>query len=56
MRFLLTQTFCLMCNTQVLWLNANQIGDMGLEALSGALARGAMAQLQVALHCPILWP
>ena len=40
---LLTQTFCLMCNTQELWLNNNQIGDKGLEALSASLATGALA-------------
>ena len=41
---LLTQAFCLMCNIQELWLGKNEIGDKGLEALSGALATGAMAR------------
>ena len=47
MHILLTQTFCLMCNTQKLWLNSNNIGDAGVEALSKACVGGAMAQLQV---------
>ena len=42
---LLTQTFRLMCNTQELYLNNNQIGDKGLEALSASLATGALARL-----------
>ena len=46
MRTPLTQTFCLMCNTQVLDLEGNQIGDKGLEALSASLATGALASLQ----------
>ena len=45
MRTLLTQTFCLVCNTQVLWLNDNKIGDAGMIKFSEALAGGAMAHL-----------
>ena len=45
MRTLLTQMFCLMCNTQELWLNNNQIGDAGIEALAKAAGGGAMAHL-----------
>ena len=44
---LLTQTFCLVCNTQGLWLNDNKIGDTGMIKFSEALAGGAMAQLTV---------
>ncbi len=47
MHTLLTQTFCLMCNVQELYLNDNQIGDVGCTALAEAAASGAMAQLQV---------
>ena len=46
MRTLLTQMFCLMCNTQLLWLNNNQIGDAGIEALAKAAGGGAMPQLR----------
>ena len=46
MHILLTQTFCLMCNTQKLWLNSNNIGDAGVEALSKACAGGALASCQ----------
>ena len=45
MHILLTQTFCLMCNTQKLWLNSNNIGDAGVEALSKACAGGALAHM-----------
>ena len=50
MRTLLTQMFCLMCNTQELWLNNNQIGDAGIEALAKAAGGGAMALLEVSSH------
>ena len=43
MHILLTQTFCLMCNTQELWLTNNTIGDAGVEALSKACVGGALA-------------
>ena len=37
----------MVCNTQKLYLNDNQIGDTGMQAFATALAGGAMAQLQV---------
>ena len=46
MHILLTQTFCLMCNTQGLWLSNNTIGDAGVEALSKACVGGALASLE----------
>ena len=46
MRTLLTQMFCLMCHTQVLYLYENQIGDPGITALADALGKGALAQLK----------
>ena len=49
MRTLLTQKFCLMCNTQVLYLNGNQIGDTSMISLAEALGKGAMDNLTV-LH------
>ena len=50
MRTLLTQTFCLVCNMQVLYLYNNQIGDAGMIKFSEACAGGAMAQLKVSWH------
>ena len=47
MCILLTQTFCLMCNMQVLDLSFNQIGDPGITTLADALGKGALDQLQV---------
>ena len=44
---LLTQTFCMVCNTQKLYLNDNQIGDTGMQAFATALAGGAMVQCQM---------
>ena len=46
MHTLLTQIFCLVCNTQKLFLFENQIGDAGMIKFSEACAGGAMAQLQ----------
>ena len=46
MRTLLTQKFCLMCNTQVLYLNGNQIGDTSMISLAEALGKGALASLE----------
>ena len=43
---LLTQTFCLMCHTQVLRLSNNNIGDAGLTALAKAVESGALPQLK----------
>ena len=43
---LLTRTFCLVCHTQVLSLQNNQIGDMGVSALASACAGGALPQLK----------
>ena len=49
MRTLLTQTFCLVCNTQNLYLYNNKIGDAGCTALAKAAAGGApMADV-----CPV---
>ena len=45
MHTLLTQTFCLMCNMQELYLNYNQIGDAGVEALAKAAGGGALASV-----------
>ena len=39
---LLTQTFCLMCNTQVLGLGENKIGDPGMIKLSESIGKGAL--------------
>ena len=41
---LLTQMLYLMCNTQILALENNKIGDVGMQAFSTALAGGAMAK------------
>ena len=41
---LLTQNICLMCHTQTLGLEANQIGDAGLAALAKAVESGALAK------------
>ena len=46
MRTLLTQTFCLVCNKQMLNLRDNQIGDAGMIKFSEALATGALANCQ----------
>ena len=46
MHTLLTHTFCLMCHTQELYLNRNQIGDKGMISLSDALGKGALASLK----------
>ena len=46
MRTLLTQTFCLMCNMQVLVLSSNEISDPGITALADALGKGALASCQ----------
>ena len=43
---LLTQTFCLMCNMQVLYLANNEIGNPGITALADALGKGALASLE----------
>ena len=43
---LLTSKFCLVYNMQTLWLSRNQIGDVGVEALSTACAGGALAHLR----------
>jgi hypothetical protein len=42
MRTLLTQTFCLVCNTQKLYLNNNKVGDAGCTALAKAAVGGAL--------------
>jgi hypothetical protein len=34
-----------MCNVQVLRLNNNKIGDVGLQAFADALGKGALASL-----------
>ena len=47
MRTLLTQTFCLVCDTQKLYLAGNQIGNAGVSALASACADGALASLQM---------
>ena len=39
---ILTQNICLMCHTQVLWLEHNNIGDAGLTALAKAVESGAL--------------
>ena len=44
---LLTQTFCLMCHTQVLWLHGNDIGDAGLTALAKAVESGALPECTI---------
>lgn len=46
MRTLLTQTFKMVCNMQQLRLKRNQTGDVGFQALSTALAGGALAQVK----------
>jgi hypothetical protein len=59
MRTLLTQTFCFVCNTQVLLLDVNKIGDAGMIKFSEALVGGAMAQLQareLTPHCLVRKP
>jgi hypothetical protein len=45
MRTLLTQTFCVVCNTQNLSLKDNKIGDAGMIKFSEALAGGALPAL-----------
>ena len=35
-----------MCNMQELYLNQNQIGDVGLSALAEAVGNGALASLE----------
>ena len=61
MCFLLMQTFCLMCHTQVLRLYNNHIGDAGLTALAKAVESGALDKLQVSWRpnalspCPETW-
>ena len=40
-----TQTFCMVCYMQELYLYNNQIGDTGMQAFSTALAGGALALL-----------
>ena len=40
---LLTLNICLMCHTQVLNLEMNQIGDAGLTTLAKAVESGALA-------------
>jgi hypothetical protein len=47
MRTLLTQTFCLVCNTQKLLLNGNKIGDAGMVKFSEALVGGALANCKI---------
>ena len=56
MRTLLTQKFCLMCNTQVLYLNGNQIGDTSMISLAEALGKGAMDHLTVRRRPAALFP
>jgi hypothetical protein len=46
MRTLLTQMFCLVCNTQTLVLSGNKIGDAGMIKFSEALVGGALASLK----------
>ena len=52
MCILLTQNICLMCHTQDLGLEGNEIGDAGLTALAKAVAladavsKGALASLE----------
>ena len=48
--------FCMLCNTQELHLFDNQIGDLGLQAFSTALAGGALAHLTVNSHPTALTP
>jgi hypothetical protein len=43
---LLTQNICLMCHTQSLDLEGNQIGDAGLTALAKAVESGALDKIQ----------
>ena len=50
---LLTQTSCLMCNTQELLLNDNQIGDKGLEAFAQTIKRVIRVRDTNALRIPI---
>ena len=47
MRTLLTQTFCLMCNMQILDLDGNKICDAGISALAEAVSKGALDKLTV---------
>ena len=42
---LLTLNICLMCHTQELTLENNNIGDAGLTALAKAVESGALASL-----------
>ena len=42
MCILLTQNICLLCHTQVLFLNDNQIGNTGLTAFAKAVENGAL--------------
>ena len=52
MQTLLTQTFCLMCNMQELYIQENSIGDAGISALASAITptskggSGALASLK----------
>ena len=39
-----------MCNMQMLTLEGNQIGDMGITALATAVGNGALDQLKVCLR------
>ena len=54
MRTLLTQTFCLMCHMQELWLHNNKISDAGLTALADVVGKGALDQLEVCWR-PSAW-
>ena len=43
---LLTQNICLMCDTQELWLEDDNIGDAGLTALAKAVESGALDKIE----------
>jgi len=43
---LVTQLFCLMCQTQELCLCSNNIGDAGLTALAKAAEGGALDSIE----------
>ena len=53
---LLTQNICLMCHTQSLDLEGNQIGDAGLTALAKAVESGALDHLTVCWRPTALFP
>ena len=53
---LLTQNICLMCHTQVLRLDSNNIGDAGLTALAKAVESGALDHLTVCWRPAALFP